>query len=707
MEARYLRLESATTDVVIKTHPFAEIIYWGPHLQHFCAQDAQSLIRPVANGRLDVDSPVTLMAESGHGLFGSPGLEGHRNGLDGSPIFTTVDVQHNGQSLTLISEDDVAGLRLTSELRLDVSGVLQVRHGLTNLADAAWQVNRLAVTLPVAEYARDVMAFHGRWIREFQPHRVTLEHDSFVIENRRGRTSHEHFPALMTGSRSFSESQGSVWGVHLGWSGNHRLRAEVKTDGRRYIQAEALYLPGEMALAEGETLWTPWLYASHSALGLNGMSQQFHSFLRARVIHFVQDKPRPVHLNTWEGIYFDHDPAYIIKMAEEAAALGVERFIIDDGWYKGRNDDFAALGDWYLDEGKYPNGLRPVIDRVKGLGMEFGIWVEPEMISPNSDLYRAHPDWVLALEGYSQILGRHQLVLNITIPEAFDYLLARMSWLLGEHEIDYVKWDMNRELVQPGQGRRAAADAQTRAFYRLLDTLRSRFPHIEFESCSAGGGRIDYEVLTRCHRFWASDNNDALERNIIQRGMGYFFPPEVMGAHIGNHRCHATYRQHSIEFRGLTALFGHLGLELDPVNADAKEREGYRHYAALYKQWREVIHSGTQWRIDMPDSTTLVQGIVSQDKRQGLYTVSQLAMPDYTLLAPLRVSGLDAQGQYRITLIDHPNIRITDEGGHTMRQLPAWMTTPQIVSGEWLMQAGIALPVLDPESAILIGFERV
>lgn len=707
MEARYLRLESATTDIVIKTHPFAEIIYWGPHLHHFSPEDAQSLIRPVANGRLDVDSPVTLMAESGLGLFGSPGLEGHRNGDDGSPIFSTVDVQHNGQSLTLISEDEVAGLRLTSELCLDVCGVLQIRHGLTNLLATAWQVNRLAVTLPIAEYARDVMAFHGRWIREFQPHRVHLEHDSFVIENRRGRTSHEHFPALITGSRNFSESQGSVWGVHLGWSGNHRLRAEVKTDGRRYIQAEALYLPGEMAISEGETLWTPWLYASHSSQGLNGMSQQFHRFLRANIIRFVQDKPRPVHLNTWEGIYFDHSPAYIMKMAEEAAALGVERFIIDDGWFKGRNDDFAALGDWYLDEGKYPDGLRPVIDHVKGLGMEFGIWVEPEMISPNSDLYRAHPDWVLALDDYSQILGRHQLVLNITLPQAFDYLLERMSWLLGEHDIDYVKWDMNRELVQPGSGRRAAADAQTHAFYRLLDTLRSRFPHIEFESCSAGGGRIDYEVLTRCHRFWASDNNDALERNIIQRGMSYFFPPEVMGAHIGNRYCHATYRQHSIEFRGLTALFGHLGLELDPVNADAKEREGYRHYAALYKQWRDVIHSGTQWRIDMPDSTTLVQGIVSQDQRQGLYTVSQLAMPDYTLLAPLRVAGLDARAQYRITLLDHPNIRITDEGGHTMRQLPAWMTTPQIVSGEWLMQAGLALPVLDPESAILVGFERV
>ncbi|NQF19192.1 alpha-galactosidase, partial [Enterobacter hormaechei] len=387
--------------------------------------------------------------------------------------------------------------------------------------------------------------------------------------------------------------------------------------------------------------------------------------------------------------------------------LGVERFIIDDGWFKGRNDDHAALGDWYLDEKKYPNGLKPVIDHVKQLGMEFGIWVEPEMINPDSDLYRAHPDWVLALPGYAQATGRHQLVLNLNIAQAFDYLVERMSWLLGEHAVDYVKWDMNRELVQPGHKGKAAADAQTRQFYRLLDVLGERFPHIEFESCSSGGGRIDYEVLTRCHRFWASDNNDALERNTIQRGMSYFFPPEVMGAHIGHHKCHATFRQHSIQFRGLTALFGHMGLELDPLTVDAQEREGYRHYAALYKRWREIIHRGTQWRVDMPDATTLAQGIVSEDKAQGLFLVSQLAMPDYTLMMPLRMLGLDASAQYRITLLDHPNIQITGEGGHTMRKLPAWMDAPQTVSGEWLMQAGIALPILDPETAILIGVERV
>lgn len=707
MKDSIVRLESATVDVVIKTHPFAEILYWGKHLRYFSSQDAASLGRPTGNGKLDVDIPLTLMAEPGHGLFGTPGIEGHRQGLDGSPVFTTVSVEHQQQTLTIVAEDTLAGLRLVSEIGLDSSGVLVVRHGVTNLRAQAWQVERLAVTLPVAEPAREVMAFHGRWIREFQPHRLTLDHDSYVLESRRARTSHEHFPALIAGTSAFSEMQGEVWGIHLGWSGSHRLRAAVKTDGRRYVQAEALYLPGEMPLEEGATLWTPPLYASYSAQGLNGMSQQFHRYLRDNIIRFPDNKPRPVHLNTWEGIYFNHDPAYIMQMADEAAVLGVERFIIDDGWYKGRNDDYAALGDWYLDEKKYPQGLKPVIDRVKENGMTFGIWIEPEMISPNSDLYRAHPDWVLAMPGYPQLLGRHQLVLNLSIPQVFDYLLTRMSWLLGEHDIDYVKWDMNREIVQPAHDGKPAADAQTRQYYRLLDTLRARFPHIEFESCSYGGGRIDYGVLTRCHRFWPSDNNDALERNTIQRGMSYFFPPEVMGAHIGNRYCHATFRQHSIAFRGLTALFGHMGLELDPVSADIQERQGYKHYTALHKQWRALIHSGTQWRLDMPDITTQAQAIVAQDGQQALLLVSQLAMPDYSLMLPLRMAGLEADAHYRITLLDHPDIRITGEGGHTMRKLPEWMLTPQIISGEWLMQAGLALPILDPESAILIGFERL
>ncbi|MEQ9903518.1 alpha-galactosidase [Pectobacterium aroidearum] len=703
-----VQLTSAQCDVIVRCTPAAEILYWGPRLRGFSPEDIVSLQRPVANGRLDVDLPLTLAMEYGRGQFGSPGIEGHRSGYDAAPIFTTTQADVQGNTLTITAEDTLAGLRLTSELRLDPqTDVLQLRHTLQNLRADVWQVQRLAVMLPVPERASDVMAFHGRWLREFQTHRLTLQHGGFIQESRRGRSSHEYFPAFILGESAFNEQHGSVWGVHLGWSGNHRLRADIKTDGRRVVQAEALYLPGEITLTQSESLTTPWVYAAFSDSGLNGMSQRYHAFLRQSLIQFCGDKPRPVHLNTWEGIYFDHDPEYIMQMASKAADVGVERFIIDDGWFRGRHHDRAALGDWYLDEEKYPNGLMPVIEHVKALGMEFGIWVEPEMINPDSDLFRAHPDWVLQLPGYAQPTGRYQYVLNLNQPDAFTYLLERLSWLLGEHPVDYVKWDMNRELVQPGHEGRLAADAQTRQFYRLLDTLRQRFPHVEFESCASGGGRIDYGVLERTQRFWVSDNNDALERQTIQRGMSYFFPPEVMGQHIGHARCHATYRRHTIAFRGLTALFGHMGIELDPVKADDDELEGYRHYIQLHKTLRPLLHSGTTWRVDMADDTVQATGVVSHDRQHAVFQVSQLRMPDYSLAGTLCFPGLQPDVRYEVTLLDGPEIKTVREGGGTMRELPPWLRQPIMVSGDWLMRAGLALPVLTPETAILIGLSAM
>ncbi|RLM16264.1 alpha-galactosidase [Gibbsiella quercinecans] len=708
MEATVVRLTSAATDVIVRCSPFAEILYWGPHLSDFTAQDVLTLGRPVPNGRLDVDTPLTLAAEAGRGLFGAPGVGGHRDGLDWSPVFTTCDVIHTGQQLEILAEDRQAGLQLHSELVLDTaSSVLQMRHTLTNTKPERYWLNRLALTLPLPERAGEVMAFHGRWIREFQPHRIPLAHGGYQQENRRGRTSHEYFPGMMIGTAGFSEQQGEVWGVHLGWSGNHRLRADVKTDGRRLVQAEALYLPGEMALEENASLSTPWLYAACSQRGLTALSQQFHRYVRQHILHFPGNKPRPVHLNTWEGIYFDHQPEYIMRMASQAAELGVERFIIDDGWFRGRDHDRAALGDWYLDERKYPDGLEPVIGHVKRLGMEFGIWVEPEMINPDSDLYRAHPDWVLGLAGYQQPTGRHQYVLDLCNPQVFDYLLARLEWLLSAHDIDYVKWDMNREIVQPAHLGHASLTAQTAQFYQLLDTLQQRFPAVEFESCASGGGRIDYEVLKRSHRFWTSDNNDALERQSIQRGMSYFFPPEVMGAHIGNRQCHATERQHSISFRGLTALFGHMGIELDPVKEGEDEQRGFARYVALHKALRPLLHSGDVVRIDHHDKNTLINGVISPTRDHAVILVSQLAMPEYTLPGNLRIPGLNPQARYCISLLDTPALIHQQQGGHTMRQLPAWMKQPCEASGEWLAQAGLALPVLDPESAMLINIEQL
>ncbi len=690
-------------DIILRTQPYAELCYFGKRLQKITTDAINMLIPAVPNSRIDIDVPFTLCPEEGVGNFSTPGLEGHRNGKDWSPVFITQKVTKKKNDITIISEDNIAQLRLTSKLILDETGVLQCQNSLTNLGDEPYQVNRLSVTLPIPERALELMAFSGRWIKEFFPHRTKIQHCGYLQENRRGRTSHEYFPGMVVGTEGFKEQTGEVWGVHLGWSGNHRFQVAVKSNGKRFIQAEALYLAGEVSLAKGETLSTPWLYATYSDEGLNKMSQNFHQFLRKNIIHFASDKPRPVHLNTWEGIFFDHNPDYIMKMATKAAQMGVERFIIDDGWFGKRDDDYQALGDWYLDKRKYPNGLEPVIEHVKKQGMEFGIWVEPEMISKNSDLYRAHPDWLLELPGYNQPEGRHQYLLDLQNPAVFDYLLERLTWLLSSYDIDYIKWDMNREIVQAGHDGQPAVVGQTNAVYRLMDMLQQKYPNVEIESCSSGGGRIDFEVLKRTQRFWASDSNDALDRQIIQRGMSYFFPPEVMGAHIGGKTCHTTYRELDMNLRGLTALFGHMGVELDPVKESTEEQKGFTHYIRLHKQLRSLLHSGNSVRLDVDDSAAMQSyGVVSQDKKEAVFVIAQLALPTYALSGNLRLTGLLADNEYSIEILDLPNHIDPQVNGHAMKSFPKWMTTDTTLSGDWLMNIGLPLPVLDPATAMLI-----
>ena len=690
-------------DIILRTQPYAELCYFGKRLQKITTDAINMLIPAVPNSRIDIDVPFTLCPEEGVGNFSTPGLEGHRNGKDWSPVFVTQKVTKKKNDITIISEDNIAQLRLTSKLILDETGVLQCQNSLTNLGDEPYQVNRLSVTLPIPERALELMAFSGRWIKEFFPHRTKIQHCGYLQENRRGRTSHEYFPGMVVGTEGFKEQTGEVWGVHLGWSGNHRFQVAVKSNGKRFIQAEALYLAGEVSLAKGETLSTPWLYATYSDEGLNKMSQNFHQFLRKNIIHFASDKPRPVHLNTWEGIFFDHNPDYIMKMATKAAQMGVERFIIDDGWFGKRDDDYQALGDWYLDKRKYPNGLEPVIEHVKKQGMEFGIWVEPEMISKNSDLYRAHPDWLLELPGYNQPEGRHQYLLDLQNPAVFDYLLERLTWLLSSYDIDYIKWDMNREIVQAGHDGQPAVVGQTNAVYRLMDMLQQKYPNVEIESCSSGGGRIDFEVLKRTQRFWASDSNDALDRQIIQRGMSYFFPPEVMGAHIGGKTCHTTYRELDMNLRGLTALFGHMGVELDPVKESTEEQKGFTHYIRLHKQLRSLLHSGNSVRLDVDDSAAMQSyGVVSQDKKEAVFVIAQLALPTYALSGNLRLTGLLADNEYSIEILDLPHHIDPQVNGHAMKSFPKWMTTDTTLSGDWLMNIGLPLPVLDPATAMLI-----
>ncbi|MEZ5226549.1 MAG: alpha-galactosidase [Acidimicrobiales bacterium] len=298
--------------------------------------------------------------------------------------------------------------------------------------------------MPFPAHAEELLSLEGRWCREFQPRRSAFA-GTTVIENRSGRSSQFTVPAMFAGARSFGEHLGEVWGVQLAWSGNYELAAQELPDGRRHLQAGELLDPGEVVLATGEGYQAPDVVVAWSEAGLSPASQGFHAEVRRRL---PSSGVRPVLMNTWEAVYFDHDLDTLVALADVAAEVGVERFVLDDGWFGGRRSDHAGLGDWWVSPDVWPEGLRPIIDHVRSLGMEFGLWVEPEMVNPDSDLYRAHPEWVLATDGYEPLLGRHQLVLDLGRDEVRTYLYDALHALLSDNDIAYLKWDMNRDVVQ-------------------------------------------------------------------------------------------------------------------------------------------------------------------------------------------------------------------------------------------------------------------
>ena len=313
-------------------------------------------------------------------------------------------------------------------------------------------------------------------------------------------------------------------------------------------------------------------------------------------------KPRPVHLNTWEGFYFDHDEAKLRELADSAAEIGIERFVLDDGWFHGRNDDRSSLGDWWPDATKYPEGLGPLAKHITGLGMEFGLWVEPEMVNPDSDLFRAHPDWALQIAGRPLLTGRNQLVLDLARDDVSNHLFKVLSKLLESLPVSYLKWDHNRDLTTAGKTARYRRQVQ--AGYALLGRIRAAYPAIEIESCAGGGGRIDAGIARHTHRFWTSDCIDAVTRTAAQRGFLQFLPPELMGAHVGTAPAHSTGRSQSMDFRAAVALPGHFGVELDVRRLAGLERETLKRWIVTYKTHRDIVHHGQVWFGQTSDGLT-------------------------------------------------------------------------------------------------------
>ena len=380
--------------------------------------------------------------------------------------------------------------------------------------------------------------------------------------------------------------------------------------------------------------------------------------------------------------------------------MGAERFVLDDGWFKNRKSDKAGLGDWFVDNTIFADGLGPLIDHVKAKNMEFGLWVEPEMVNPDSDLYRAHPDWVLNADPAPLILSRNQLVLDLTRTEVQTYLFERLDTLLTEYSINYLKWDMNRAVYQPNnQSGRAVGHHQTNALYTLLARLRTAHPTVEIESCSSGGGRADFGILAFTDRIWTSDSNDALDRLAIQKGFSLFFPPEVMGAHVGPATCHATGRVLSMDMRVGVAMFGHMGIEANLLDINDEQKQTLKAGLALHKQHRKLLHGGRSVRINTPHGQSGF-GVIATDGGEAIFSCAQLDTLSHSVGARFRFSGLDKDSRYEVKII-WP-LKPTSYSTSILEVIDG-----SVISGDGLINVGIQLPIMLPASVLIFYLSRV
>ena len=690
MTANLIHLRRSGVSVVFDVSAGVPVIaHWGRELESVDEELILAQVYPPKQpGSVDVTAPIAVVPQHGDGCFARPGLAGHRpGGRHFAPRFSQPKVEASGHSLNVTSTDSAAELSLCCEIALCESGVLSIKATVTNNGTNRYLLDTLSITLPLPKSAEELVTMTGSWAREFSIHRQSFSHGAWTAENRTGRTSHEHPPIVWAVQHDTNEWTGEVWGAHLAWSGNHVLLAEVLADGRKYLQLGELQMAGEICLEPDGSYSTPEVVATYSSCGLTSASWNFHRNVRLNSPKQKSFSPRKVLLNTWEAVYFDHDEAKLKQLADLAASVGVERFVLDDGWFGGRRNDKSSLGDWWVSAEIYPNGLASLISHVQNLGMDFGIWVEPEMVNEDSDLFRAHPDWALVSPDYEPVRSRNQLVLNLAHEPAYRYVFTKLDSLLSDNKITFIKWDMNRPHVQATlHGGAAGTHEQTLALYKLIDQLRAAHPHIEIESCSSGGGRIDHEILRRTDRVWTSDCIDPYRRQKIQCGASMFIPNEVMGAHIGAEKAHTTGRVHSLDFRGLSAVFGHLGLELDLSKCSDGELKSISQIVAWHKEHRELLHSGDAVRFDCESASQISHGVYAVDRTEAIISVAQLAKEHEGDMRVLRLPGLDADRKYRVSTFDANFVASHDVGEFTGKQLEL---------------DGLNLPSMRPESGTI------
>lgn len=645
-----------------------------------------------------------LLPHSGWGDAAPPALVVQRDNRPLTPRLVLVAAEQlDPAQVLLINRDETSAIDVTIGVTIMAGGVIRFAVRVTNhAAQPLGLVSVASLVLPLPSWASHVRRYAGRWTAEMQQHHQPIHQGVIASMSSGGRPGFGGGQWVRIESREVTEQYGLALAAHLAWSGDHLLSVERNADGDAMLMMAARLEPGEIILQQGESFAAPHAFVTVSTSGIAAVRHAFHDHVRDHVIPSsaastarTERTVRKVHLNSWEALGFDQSESRLMALADNAAALGVERFVLDDGWFAGRRDDTTSLGDWRADPGIFPEGLGPLITHVQALGMDFGLWVEPEMVSPDSDLYRAHPDWCLQLAGQPRPTQRNQLVLDLTQPIVAAHVFAQLDRLLSEHPVAYLKWDHNRDLFPlAGKGH-----GQVLGLYALLDRLRAAHPHVEIETCASGGGRVDFEMLRRCSRFWASDNNDPIERLKINSGWFDFLPMCIAGNHVGPSPNPITGRNTVMNFRAKVALFGHMGVEADPGAMSAADRDCLAAHITLYKHWRDVLHFGTVWQL-MPQGDGLY-AMLAMTSDKGLALIAQTVQPGAYDVPHIRFAGLDDAALYRIKLLEP-----WPDGALARLHRADLYTGANILSGKALRLVGISLPLLRPETAWLVSVER-
>lgn len=516
------------------------------------------------------------------------------------------------------------------------------------------KVHSMCLDIPYGDW--EWMHFYGRHTMERQAERVPVLHGISESSSSRGTSSHHQNPAVLLCEKDCTETNGHCIGAALMYSGG--FQAQVEKDQLEQVRLVMGIHPDtfEWTLEAGEAFYTPEVILSCSTTGFAKLSQNFHHIIRNHVCRGTyQLSSRPVLINNWEATYFDFNEEKILNIARQASKLGIDMMVLDDGWFGKRDDDCSGLGDWFVNEKKLNGGLKALVEKINAMGMKFGLWFEPEMVSEDSDLYRNHPDWAIQIPGRKPMRSRYQLVLDMSNPEVVDYLYGVMSAILRENHIEYVKWDMNRSIsdwytATLSRGRQMEMPHRyVLGLYELLEKLTSEFPDVLFEGCSGGGGRFDAGMMYYCPQIWCSDDTDAHERTFIQYGTSFFYPTSTVGSHVSAVPNHQTGRITSIETRGVVAMAGSFGYELDLNQLSEEEKTVFAKQVTHYKEYQSLIYNGDYYRLANPfEDGMSAWSWISEDKKTILVQGVLFRAKPNVLRKTLRLMGLEAKKNYKI-----------------------------------------------------------